>query len=72
MKQVVTWRRLEPNTISGEGIEVTTTITSFDKKEINALAEVYKKTIGYGVYMGDESEGNYERQEDAIHRPNLP
>lgn len=39
--------RLKPSTISGEGVRISYTYTSFDKAEIDRLEEDAKSSLGY-------------------------
>ena len=58
MNTVITWRRLEPDTIDGEKIIVETVFSSFDKKEIDAIQREFENVYGGGVAIckGDDKQ----------------
>lgn len=44
-----TYRKLNPDTVNGFGVQVITTIYSFDEREIEKIAESLQEAIGSGV-----------------------
>lgn len=49
MKVHTSFKRTEPDTISGESIVLTTVYSSFDSTEIDKLEEQFRKNIGSGI-----------------------
>ena len=47
MKITTQYRVLQPNTVNGYQIEIINIYSSFDKRDIDALEENLKKTVGY-------------------------
>ena len=52
MKQLITFERLEADTIRGEAIMIKQVISSFDKQEIDDLEQTLSKTIGTALITG--------------------
>ena len=46
MKETVTWKRLDADTVNGHTLQVTTTYSSFDQAEIDKLQELIAKKVG--------------------------
>lgn len=49
MKVHTSFKRTEPDTISGESIVLTTVYSSFDSTEIDKLEEQFRQRIGSGI-----------------------
>lgn len=60
MKVHTSFKRMEPDTISGESIVLTTVYSSFDSAEIDKLEEQFRKRIGSGII----GEVNLDDEED--------
>lgn len=58
MTTYTTYEVLEPDTIKGYKVKITTMYSSFNKEKIDALAEHFQRLIGDGVY------GETEVQDD--------
>lgn len=56
MRVQTMYRRLDPDTVTGEQIVVVTTYSSFNKEEIDALEKELKETIGSGVIWESEEQ----------------
>lgn len=54
MTATIQWRRLDPNTVCGEKLEVTITYSSFDAKEIDELQENIPNVIRECEHEEDE------------------
>lgn len=51
MKTFTTFRRLQPNTVEGERIEVKTVYSSHNIEEIDEIEEKLKADVGDGVVV---------------------
>ena len=51
MKATTTFERLNPTTVNGDMIKVTTLYSSFNKEEIDNLQADLQKSIGAGITM---------------------
>ena len=51
MKCMQTWKRLKPDTINGNSIEVITVYHSMDADEVEEMAKICKETIGTGRFF---------------------
>lgn len=49
MKTYTYYEPMKPDTVSGYSIKVTTIFSSFNKDDIDALLEEFKKNIGSGI-----------------------
>lgn len=49
MRIDTTWRENMGDTVNGNSITITTTISSFDRKEIDELKNNLSNNIGYGL-----------------------
>lgn len=49
MKTYTYYEPMKPDTVSGYSVKVTTIYSSFNKGEIDALSEEFKKNIGSGI-----------------------
>lgn len=49
MKVHTQFQILEPDTISGNRVQVVTTYSSFDEEEINIIADKFRDEIGAGI-----------------------
>ena len=49
MKVHTQFQVLEPDTISGNSVQVVTTYSSFDETEINIIADKFRNEIGDGI-----------------------
>ena len=56
------YKRLLPDTVNGERLQVTTIYASYNKAEIDSLEETMKQTVGSGIVQTFEED---ERRSDG-------
>lgn len=56
MKMMIQYRRLKPDTLNGDMIQVTTTYSSYNASEIDAIEADLKKNIGFCLVQEIPSE----------------
>ena len=54
MKTQLTYKRLNPTTVSGDCLEVKIIYSSFDTAEIDKMEEYYKQNVGYALITDDK------------------
>ena len=64
MKWFVSYKRFDPDTVSGYKIVITETYTSFDEIEINALERNLRQAIGSGIITESEPTGAEGSEKD--------
>ena len=63
MNKIITFNRLNPDTVNGDSIQIITTYTSFDTREIDKVEEYCKQNIG--TYLIQKNCADYQNE----HKP---
>jgi hypothetical protein len=62
LKTCTVWKRLEADNINGYAIQITQTLSSFNKDEIDQLEVWLKENFGYALISEVDTKENFEEK----------